>query len=70
MKTKEYDKERDKIIAQHDIKILRFSNDQVLYETDKVLNAIKDNFPKTALSMIMERGDRPAKGGMVGEVYK
>ena len=38
---KEFDKEREEHLKASGAKILRFSNEQVLYEPDTVLNSIQ-----------------------------
>ncbi|MDD4178826.1 MAG: DUF559 domain-containing protein [Candidatus Margulisbacteria bacterium] len=44
-KRKDYDKARDQIINSHGVKLLRFSNDQLLNDTRSVLLKIKENLP-------------------------
>ncbi len=39
---KEYDKNRDEVLAGLDLKILRFTNDEILNDTAGVLNRIKE----------------------------
>jgi very-short-patch-repair endonuclease len=40
-KQKEYDEERDRVIAAHQLRVLRFTNDEVEQELDAVLRKIE-----------------------------
>ena len=42
-KQKEYDESRQKLIEDHGIKLLRFTNKEVFNEPEKVLQTIVDN---------------------------
>lgn len=65
VKQKDYDIMRQKAIEDNGIKVLRFTNNEILDRPDEVLEKIMEYSSKTALSMLMERGD-PAESG-VGE---
>jgi very-short-patch-repair endonuclease len=39
---KEYDKNRDEVLAELGLVILRFTNEEILNDTDRVLNDIKE----------------------------
>ena len=40
---KEYDKNRDEVLASLSLTILRFENDEILYNTQEVLDKIKEH---------------------------
>ncbi|MFL5728994.1 MAG: endonuclease domain-containing protein [Cytophagaceae bacterium] len=39
-----YDKQRTRFLADHNIRVIRFENDQVLHQTDYVLDRIRQAF--------------------------
>ena len=41
----EYDEQRTRFLNELGLSVLRFSNEQVIYETDEVLNAIAEHLP-------------------------
>jgi very-short-patch-repair endonuclease len=40
---KDYDKNRDEVLMSQDLTILRFENDQILTDTQSVLDKIKEH---------------------------
>jgi very-short-patch-repair endonuclease len=58
-KQKDYDNARDQILESHGIKIIRFSNVEMLYNSVRVINAILKQLPGlSGLLHFVEKGDR------------
>lgn len=62
LKQKNYDALRQAIIESHGIKILRFSNEELLKNPEVVLAKIIENLPLAAFSMKWRRGTTSKQG--------
>lgn len=60
---KQYDEEREKIIRSLGIEVLRFSNDDVLYEMEIVINSINSFIQDTLTKKQKEGTPVPPLGG-------